>query len=433
MTKNVRAHLSAGSEGLRSAIRDWLVVLLGLLVARGGAALALVVVARRVSPIEYGQYLSSQALAAFVVVLPDWGLDMWLLTRGGSSPRDLSGLWRGSLRLRLRLLAAWVVAMTAMGIALPADTFPLEIFLPTALGVGAEGIVLLAYAALRCADRHRRVSVVQSLSSIILLGITLLLPLGSGGIVLFAVGKSLLSVALAAALILMIRLDYLPWPGPPVAARVILPSARPFLIADVATAIYEKTDLTIVSLFLGASAASVYGPALSVLQMSFLAFRALFALAVPGLSRTYVHARQAFVQRSVLQLVAQAALGAIVSVALFLFAPSVVELVFGSAYRRSGEVLRLLSLVPLLRSLSFALGAILASGNRQPQRTKVQMVCALFRFLGSLGIVVPFGLAGVATVYILSELLLAGGYVLVTVTWSRERSGGDVPRVSGSV
>ena len=312
----MRAHLSAGSEGLRSAIRDWLVVLLGLLVARGGAALALVVVARRVSPIEYGQYLSSQALAAFVVVLPDWGLDMWLLTRGGSSPRDLSGLWRGSLRLRLRLLAAWVVAMAVMGIALPADTFPLEIFLPTALGVGAEGIVLLAYAALRCADRHRRVSVVQSLSSIILLGITLLLPLGSGGIVLFAVGKSLLSVALAAALILMIRLDYLPWPGPPVAARVILPSARPFLIADVATAIYEKTDLTIVSLFLGASAASVYGPALSVLQMSFLAFRALFALTVPGLSRTYVHARQAFVQRSVLQLVAQAALGAIVSVAL---------------------------------------------------------------------------------------------------------------------
>jgi O-antigen/teichoic acid export membrane protein len=415
--QRIRAYLSSDWRGLRGAIADWATVLFGLFAARGATALTLVIVARKVLPIEYGQYLSCFGLTSFLVVLPNCGLDVWLLTRGRSTPAAVTELWCSSIRSRIQLLSIWIVGMMLLGLFLPADTFPFKIMLPTALGVACDSLVLLSYAAFRSLDRHGLVMILQSISSLALLGITLVLPLESGHIALFAIGRTALSAVSAVIVIAVMGKDYLRQPTAFIPTWDLLLSARPYMVAELASSVYVKADLTIVSLLLGSSQVSVYGPALNLLQVSFLVPRALFFFVVPVLSRTYVKARRSFKKKSVAQFVAQAVAGAALSVGIFLLAPVVINFVFGPAYESSAAILRLLSPIPFLRSLNFALGAMLASSNRQSQRTRVQLLCAVFNVLANLVVISPFGVAGVAVVYTLSELILFLGYLLSVYNW----------------
>lgn len=407
-------YLPSDLRGLGGAIANWAIVLLGLFAERGATALMLIVVARKVLPIEYGQYLSSYGLAGFLIVLPDFGLEAWLLTKGHSTPSQMAQLTGSAFRSRVQLLSVWMVAMLLLAAILPADTFPLGIMVPTVLGVAFDSLVLLLYSALRSTHQHRRVTFFQSIASLTLLGVTLVLPLGSGRIALFAVGRCALSAALLITVIVTTALDYLKLPLTFIPTRELLLAARPFVAAEIASFVYVKADLAIISLLLGSSGSSVYGPALNLLQVSFIVPRSLFFFVVPVLSRSYFHARDAFMKKGMAQFIVQALIGAIISVTVFLFAPFVVDLVFGHAYARSAEVLRLLSPIPFLRSINFALGAMLTSGERQPQRTKVQVVCAVFNVLANLVVITPFGVAGVAIVYVLSELILSVGYSFLT-------------------
>lgn len=397
-------------------------MLLGLFAARGGGGLALIVIARRVTPFEYGQYLSTYALASFLLVLPNCGLETWLLTRNHSSTSELLELWRGSFRSRLQLLAVWTVGMMVLGAILPRDTFPLGIMAPTVIGLSFESLLLLSYAALRSLGEHGRVTLMQCASSLAVLGIALGLPIGPGRIQVFALGRAATSAILAAVVIPLVGRGRSNASYPPLPAVSILRSARPFMVADVASAIYAKADLTLLSFFLGSSGASVYGPALTLLQAVFLIPRALYFLVVPSLSQAGTAESQAFVRKGLTQLVVQAAAGAALSLSVFLLAPAAVHLTFGSSYRDSAEVLSVLSPIPFLRSLNFAVGAMLASGGRQPTRTKVQLGCAVSSVLANLIAIPLLGVKGAAMVYVFSELALCLGYLLVARDWLKSVS-----------
>lgn len=423
--RKIRVYLSGNRRELRGAITNWAIVLFGLLAAQGATALALIVVARKVYPIEYGQYLSTYGLASFLVVLPNYGMDAWLLTRGHSTPSKVAELWGSSIRSRARLLLIWIAGMILLGMFLPADTFPLKIVLPAVWGLAFDSLVLLSYAAFRSLNQHGRVAILQSISSLALLGITLVLPLRAGRIALFAVGRAILSAVFMVIVIALASKDYLRHFRAFIPTRNLLLSARPFMMTELTSSVYVKADLTIVSLLLGSPGASIYGPALNLLQVSLLVPRALFFFVVPALSRTYVETRRFFGKRCLAQLIAQALAGAALSIAIFLFAPIAVHLVFGPAYERSAEVLRILSPVPFLRSLNFALGATLASGNRQSRRIKVQLLCAGFNVLANLAVIGPFGVAGVGIVYVLSELILCAGYFFIVYNWLGRKSQWD--------
>jgi O-antigen/teichoic acid export membrane protein len=405
-------YASENGKVLRQSATTWGIVLLGLVAGQGASALALIVIARGVSSVEYGQYLACYGLVNLLVVLPNFGMEVWLLTRGCSTESQAAQLWRSSLRVRAQLLVLWIVAMVGLSQLLPRETYPVRVLLPAMLGVALDGLTLLSYAALRVVNRHKRVAVLQCVSSSALLGVALMLPLGPDRIAIFAGGRAILSAIFLAATILA-GSRYLKLPAPPVPARDILGSARPFMLADIATAIYSGVGLTIVSLFLGAAQAGVYGPALSTLQFVFLVPMALFLLVAPILSRQYAAGETMFVRIGLAQLAAQALAGLGLSTVIVLFAPFIVRFTFGPAYESSAAVLRLLGLVPLFKSLNFALASILTSTNLQPERTKVQALCAAFTVAADLALVPMLGIIGVVIVHSLNEMILCAGYSFV--------------------
>jgi len=146
--------------------------------------------------------------------------------------------------------------------------------------------------------------------------------------------------------------------------------------------------------------------------VSFLVPNALYLMAVPILSRAHRDANPRFLRLSTLQLLGQSGVGVLLSVLLWALAPTLIHFVFGPGYELSALSLRLLSPLLLLKSVNFGLGAVLTSSGWQARRATAQTACAVFNVAANLVVIRPFGVAGVALVYVLSEMVLLLGYSL---------------------
>lgn len=393
---------------------NWGVVLVGLLIDRGATALALILVARDVHPLEYGQYISCFVLATFLVVIPGFGMDAWLLTQSRTDSKKVTSLWGNAFRLRVGLLVIWFLSMGLLSIFLPQDTYPKDILFLTTLGAAFDSLTLLSYSSLRATSRHWIITALQSLASLTLLGIVLLLPPDIDKVYVFALIRLILSVVVAGIAMIIVGIKNILSPLVNKSLKSILKASNPFLWSEFASSIYDKADINIISIVLGSAGTGIYGPALNLLQVTFLAPRSYFFLTVPKLSAAFIETRQAYLQQSKHQFFVQITLGLLLSVFLFIFSPMLIQLTFGQAYQQSSEILRLFSPIPFLRSINFALAAILSSSKLQAQRIKPQILSAVFNVLANLIVILPYGIRGIAFVYVLSELILAIGYTFTT-------------------
>ncbi len=395
---------------------NWVVILAGMLLYNGLTAVALIVVARRVPPGDYGQYVASYALVSFLVIIPGFGMDAWLLTRPQQERKATLALWWSAMRARFPLLAIWLPAMLLLTLLLPRETYPVALMLPTIIALTLDSVSLLCFASMRTDQRHWQVTLLQSASALALLGLALLLPVDEQYLLAFAVGRALLSAVIAGLAVVALAYPFQLAGAAIRPARDVLRDSRTFMVAELSSAVYVRADVTIVSLARGSSAAGIYGPAVSLLQLAFLPLRALFFFVVPVLSSAYQGLRRKqFVQYGFAQGVAQGLCGLALSLALFFLAPQIIRLVYGEAYAASAVILRILSPIPLLRAGNFGLAAMLTSSNRQHTRSRVQVAAAAFNVAANLLVVRPLGLPGVATIYVLSELLLLLGYAYLTM------------------
>lgn len=423
---HVRALLGGGSvsiDRLGAILTNWGVVLLGLVVAQGVAAFNSVLVARRVLPADYGQYLACAGLSSLLIVLPGYGMDNWMLAQGGSRPERVGQLWYSAFRFRVVLLVVWLAGMSALSRVLPAGSYPLHVLLPTAFALGCDSVGLLTYSALRLLGYHRQVTVLQTVTALAMLGVTLVLPLGPGRIVIFVAARAAVSLVAAVVTVTLAR-PFLLRPSAYLPAGSLVREAQTFMLGDLAVLVYSRADLALVALFVGATGAGIFGTATNMITFSFIAPNALYFLVMPLLSRAYVSAPPGrFLRLGLLQLALQCGVGLVLSAGMFWLAPVLIRLVFGSAYDASIAVLRFLSFIPFLKSVNFGLGACLTSAQRQPQRTRVQMLCALFNAPVNWLVVGPLGLVGVACVDMCSEALLCLGYGWAAYSiWRRGQS-----------
>jgi O-antigen/teichoic acid export membrane protein len=399
---------------LKQTVSTWAVVIMGLVIGQGASGLSLIIVARKVPAASLGQYLACWGLANLLIVLPNFGLENWLLTRGAPDKSLAAQFWQRSFTLRLSLVLVWLCSILALGHVLPYDTYPLAILLPTAVSVSLDSLTLLTYAAFRVVGVHYVVTLLQGISSLALLGIASSLPAQSDIFVSFAVSRAGLS-----AVVLLVALFIIKgWKAQCTAkhsikTKSVLISTIPFAISDMAATTYERSGLTIVPLSLGATSTGIYGSALNILQFVFLVPRALFLIVTPILSREYIAGRGAFARIATAQITGQILSGVGLSIIIILFAPLIIKLSFGEAYWDGINVLRLLGFVPALKSANFALASIIASAGLQYQRTWVQAICAIITITANIVLVILIGLTGPVIIHTVNEMFLCAGYLWI--------------------
>lgn len=392
---------------LQQAVMNWGVILTGLLLHNGLTAITLFIVARRIKPEAYGQYIAVYALLSFLVVLPGLGLDTWFLAQYLPTRERFTSFWNQSLRLRGSALLLWLGLIGLLGFILPKETYPWDIWLPTAISVAFDSFSLLSFSALRTQNKHKLVTVWQSSFAVSLFIVTFWLPVSPNYVIVFANIRMILSILLT----FIIAVYYQRWyrDVKQTAAALnqeMLREGQAFMLTELASAVYVRADISIISLIMGRFATALYAPAISLLQASFLAPRAFFLFILPLLSKSFQKNTKKFNRQSTLQLIVQAIIGAITSIVLFFFAADILDLIFKEAYLGSTQYVRLLSPIPFLRALNFAVGTMLIASNRQVLQTKAQVIVAIFNIMANLIVIEPFGLVGISITYVISDAIL---------------------------
>ncbi len=85
--------------------------------------LAIMLTARQLGAVKYGEYVSAYTLASATAILFNLGLDIWLLREGGRLPDKLDQIFGSALIIKLVCGSIWLFGMTAISMVIPDGTF----------------------------------------------------------------------------------------------------------------------------------------------------------------------------------------------------------------------------------------------------------------------------------------------------------------------
>jgi O-antigen/teichoic acid export membrane protein len=391
----------------------------GSMIAQGMTAMALLLTARQLGSVVYGQYASCYILASFTSIVFSLGLDIWLLREGGRNSARLSEVVGSVLAIKFVLGLVWLAAMLALSPLLNSATFPKNILALTVVSVWLDTLFSTHLAAFKASLRNQFTMGLEGGVDTAWFIVT---------IVLIAAGERqptnfILARIAAQALFLVIALVLV--------ARVIrlqptfstvrwaMCETLPYAASELLASTLMRADVMIVAFLLTETEVGQYSPAVGIVNAAFLVPAAVYMVITPVLSNLFLtDMRQGWLtaKRSLLLLVV---MGVAITVAMYLLAGPATTLL-GQSFSGSRQVLQILSIILFVHSLSFGLAAIIIAANLQARRTVVQVVAVLVNILLNLLVVPRAGITGAAGVYVITELVLFSGYGLLVFKYWRQ-------------
>lgn len=396
----------------RQVLTNFVTLLSGMSLARAMTAAALILVARQVGPGNYGQYVACFSLAKLTSVAFSWGLDGWLLWRGGNptSRRALAVQSGNALAWKLLLGILWFLALYLLAGWLNLQTFPPPVLLITGLIVWADDLTNTVWSIFKSTLRNDiTLKIITPVQFLLVLATAALILVDTRSLLPFLWARLGVSVIGCLAAVGILRRDT----GIRVAAPTMLSSLReasPFAASLIFSLIYERADVAIIGQFLGTEQAGLYGPAAVIVTTLFLIPASAYAVMVPVFTRAHALRAAEFAASLRLFVAINTVLGLFLTLSLGCSADRIVYWLYGDKYGESGAVLTILSLVLGLRCITFALGAAIVGAGLQSRRLRAQAVAALLNIALNLAVVGMWGIRGVAWVYVFTEFALLVGY-----------------------
>jgi O-antigen/teichoic acid export membrane protein len=196
--------------------------------------------------------------------------------------------------------------------------------------------------------------------------------------------------------------------------------AIPYGFSELLAIVYMQADVTLIALLIGSGeAVGLYAPASSLINALFVIPLAGFYVLVPVLTRLYQEQSLTFRHTIIQVFVGFTILGIILAFGIWIAGPFLSELLLGDSYKTTGQLLRILSPILFLKSLSFACAAFLVAVGWQIRRLIPQAISAAANILLNLLVIMTLGIIGVALVYVVSEVILLIGYLWISAMWFR--------------
>ncbi len=375
----------------------------GVMLARLLGSVTQVALARLMGVADFGTYTTLYTLLAPVVMVTSMGLDTWLLHQGGRSVSIDTAI---SQVFALRLLAT--AGLMAVAVAVLWASGRTGVMLPmilAALGLTSELLLTTAHTALRAQIRN----IAAALLQVAVAGITIALiwlawdprqPL------LVATGYRLVADAIGLVLLLWLlhrSLRLMIWR--PAQLWGMIRQARAYFATDLLASVALKADLTLVALLLGTLGAGIYGPALTIINTTFLVPAVAWQVLLPLVTRQKVGSRS-FRWTISLTLAGSITYGIAWALTLAVGSPFIIELVFRGQYDGAAPLLQIMSVIPLLKSINFCWAMLMVARDNQVLRTKLLAVGAAVNVGANLVCIPLFGLVGAAWVNVLTEVVL---------------------------
>lgn len=394
----------------------------GASVAQGLMIINAIVLARYLAPRGYGLYIGTYSAVGLTSFLFNWGFDNWILRQGAitSKPSQLVG---SVLIIKSVLGVSWGALLFFLLPALSPDLFLKPLVLVSVLDMWCEGLLSAQLATFSALKRILLVSQLMLFSrGGRLLGTVILIILGIQSPVHFAQARLLVTFTAFVIAIIALRPQFTTGVK---SLLCVFSSSIPFGLSDLLAVIYLQADVTLLAVFLGEGhAVGLYAPASGLLNALFVFPLAGYSIMVPILTQLNENGKEKRHLQSVAikMFLGFISLGAVLWFGLWASGRFLAELLLGSAYQTTGELLIILSPILFLKSVSFAGAAFLVAVGWQRYRVVAQAISAFVNISLNLLVISRLGVWGVAGVYVASETVLTIGYLWLTIKWFRVTS-----------
>ncbi len=392
-----------------------------------------VIIAHVLGPRGYGTFVACTALAITMSPFSPWGTGQVMVKHVVRDPKVLPTYFGNALLVTVGFgLMLTLLALLIRPIVLPPSisaTMVVTIGLADLICTQITNVCSLAFQALERLHRSAQLLAMSAglrLVAAVVLASTTATPMRWA--YLYA------SAALAAACAGVLAVSW-SCGCPRVRFNLLVPSVREgfhFATVEAAQMVYTSIDKTMLARLASVEAAAIYAVAFRFIEAAMLPIRALAAAAYPeffrrgidGVTSAYQFARQ-ILRRSV-------AYGIVVSIALFL-AAGFVPLIMGAGYASSSTALRMLCLLPLIKSIHASLTDVLTGANYQWQRSTTQILVAVFNVIANLWLIRAFSWRGAACSTVLTDLLLMVALYLIIRRHLRRETQTESPQEAATL
>ena len=402
----------------RNVIRNIATLFSGSVLSQGMTALAFLLTARQLGPDAYGRYVACFAVAGVSAIVFNLGMDIWLLREGSCRLSNLGELLGNVLLIKVVGGGLWLVLLRLVASFLNFETYPVNLLSCSAIVVWLDslfGTLLIIYKA----SLHNRVTLIGELISdgFWLLITWLLIRNGEQNIIVYVqVRAGVLFVSFILLLLFTWRL--MPLQINLSSIKPLLRETVPFAASEFLAWVSMRGDVLIMAFILGEYAVGLYSPVVGLANALFFIPGTVYNVILPVLSNLFsTNVTQAWLtaKRSVLLLFV---VGIVLSITLFVGAGAFVALL-GKDFVESRQLLQILSVILVVHSLSFGMASILVATHQQAKRTMVQVVAVFVNILLNF-LALPFvGVKGAAIVYVITEIILMGGYAWLVWRYRR--------------
>ena len=387
-----------------------------------GLDLAFALIALRVlGPADAGRYAFVGVVALYLDILLGFGMNTWL-TREAARQGER---WRTDLARVLRARAAlWVLltVATTAGAAAAATASMISGAEALALGLlaialapsGAAAALSALFQAFERMEYPAAVTVQTTVLKVALGLLALALGYGFVGLAAVAIGVNVLTLL---SLLVLLRTLALPASADGASAAQdsllgLLRSTSPFMVNNLLASVFFRADLFLLRPLAGETAAGWYSAAYRVVDGLTL-IPAYFTLALfPGLARRALLDRAALARVYARALKALLTLALPASVAIWLLAEPLVELLAGRAYLpQSAWALAVLIWFLPFSYINGVTQYVLIALDRQRFLTAAFLLATVVNLGANLVLIPRFGLLAAAALTVVSELVLLGPFL----------------------
>lgn len=377
------------------------------------------VVARWLGPGEYSFFAATYSICTLTACVFNWGFDTWLL-REGSVLEDFSPLVNSIFRIKFAIGLGWLVIMVAVVPLFRPTLFIPALLLIAGLDVLGDGLFNTGISTLNLTRQVKGMSAILFLSrGGRLISALALVFMNQRNVMGFVVGRAVATwIGLILALFLIRRhLGGEKWPS-----ERLWKKSTIYGLSELMAIIYAQVDVTLLALLAEKNSVGIYSPAISLLNGLFILPNAIYNLLIPSLSRDIQNNWQRGRHRFLVAMIGLGALGIVLWAGLFYGGNWIAVALLGKGYQFSGQLLEILSPIIFIKSLEFGIAALLISAGWQKKRLLPQLFSAIIIIVLDLFIIPIYGPVGAAIVYLVCEIILLGGYLILAISWWRSHN-----------
>ena len=378
--------------------------------------------ARTLSGGEFGVLAVGMTAGWILGVASDAGLPMYLarlMAQTSRSQRPLFDTIAAVMRLRAAFgAAAGIVGVATAFLLAPSLVWPFTLIVASQILAAMVETVAHAYRGLGRTEIESTIIVIQrGITGVAALAVLLTRPTLTALALALVVPPAIgLAVSLSVARRLTTepepKTEHAPAPEPPfrLASTAFLREAAPVGLGILLSALYFRCDVFFVESWHGVDTAGIYNAAFRLIEALRLIPAAALAVAFPALCR-------ATDLRIVTRLGAGLACGAAaLAIVVYVSAPSVLESSYGPRFITATPALQVLAAAIPLFFLNYALTHQVIAWEGQRRYLGITMAALAANLSGNVLLIPSGGMTGAALSTLVTELVVAGGCVLMLAT-----------------